>query len=140
MPHRRLTFAADPFTMTTLLGLRVLVVEDDALLRALLTEVLGMAGASVVAAGTGGQALALASAHEVDVVLSDLGLPDVPGDVLVRVLLERARRRPRVAIITGRTDASVAAALRDVGVDTVFVKPFDWPSLLEYLRTGRVAA
>lgn len=126
-------------TARRLAGLHILVVEDDALLRDLLAEGLGLEGASVVVAGTGRQALAVAAAHEFDVVLSDLGLPDVPGDELVRTIVKMARRRPRVAIITASVKVNIAA-VHDAGVDAVFGKPFDWPRLLEYLREGRMAA
>jgi CheY-like chemotaxis protein len=126
-------------TATRLTGVRILLVEDYAPIREHLAEWLRLEGASVVPASTGKQALAVAGAQEFDVVLSDLDLPDVPGDVVVRTILSMATRRPRVAIITGAAKVNIAG-LHEAGVDAVLPKPFDWSRLIEYLRTGRMAA
>jgi CheY-like chemotaxis protein len=55
-------------------------------------------------------------------VLTDLGLPDIPGDVVIRRVLETARRRPRVIVVTGYGEPFVSRA-RQAGADVVLNKP-----------------
>jgi CheY-like chemotaxis protein len=58
-------------------------------------------GAEVVATATGRETAEAAERQPFDVVLTDLGLPDIPGDVVIRHLLAKAPRRPRVIVLTG---------------------------------------
>jgi CheY-like chemotaxis protein len=75
-------------------GIRVLVLEDGADIREVFTILLNAEGADVITAGTGGEAMRLATRHVFDVVLTDLGLPDVSGDVVIRHIIAAARQRP----------------------------------------------
>jgi CheY-like chemotaxis protein len=71
-----------------LLGLRILAVEDHAVGRVLLQALLEGIGAEATLAATGEEALALAEHEDFDVVLVDLGLPDVSGEALAAALAE----------------------------------------------------
>jgi len=71
-------------------GLRILVIEDAQDIREVFTLLLRAEGANVDSAANGREATELVAQQSFDVVLSDLGLPDIPGDVLIREL--RARR------------------------------------------------
>src|SRR5437870_8599272 len=86
---------------TALDGMRILVVEDAPDIRDVFTVLLRAEGADVVAAGTGREAADAASDRRFDVVLSDLGLPDIPGDVLIRQIMASSKGRTRVVAITG---------------------------------------
>ncbi len=55
----------------------------------------------MAAAATGREAADLIGRPEFDVVLTDLGLPDIPGEALVRLLRAGSCRRPRIAVVTG---------------------------------------
>ena len=57
----------------------ILIVDDDALLRKTVSDVLRVKGYSTFSAGSGKEALAFVRGNPVDVVLLDLGLPDMPG-------------------------------------------------------------
>ena len=72
--------------------MRILVVEDAADIREVFTVLLRAEGAQVVAAANGREATEAATHQHFDVILSDLGLPDVPGDVLIKQLLTSARK------------------------------------------------
>lgn len=105
-------------------GLRILIVDDtregvDALARLLELE-----GASVVRAYGGAQALELLAAHEVDVVLSDLGMPGMDGYELARRIRADARlqRLPLVAV-TGFGRDGDARRSREAGFDAHIGKP-----------------
>ncbi|HXG04433.1 MAG: response regulator [Chloroflexi bacterium] len=122
-----------------LAGLRVLVVEDVADIREVFAILLRAEGADVEAAASGREATELLGRRDFDVVLTDLGLPDVPGDVLVRQMRASARHRPRIAVITGYGEPYVTRA-RQAGADIVFTKPVDWSRLLQYLIHPDLAA
>jgi DNA-binding response OmpR family regulator len=114
----------------------VLVVEDDAAVRALIAELLDEAGYAVVEASYGRAALQLARVHSPAVVLVDQMLPDMSGlDVLESLRQDATSRHIPVMLVTGRTDHLIG---RDHGADRVLAKPFDIDILLthvEYLAT-----
>jgi PAS domain S-box-containing protein len=70
-------------------GLRILLVEDHDDTRHVFQAILGQKGHSVKGAATGEAALALASSNAFDLVISDLGLPDISGTELMTILQER---------------------------------------------------
>ena len=84
----------------------VLVVEDDDMVRRLLGRTLEGLGYTVLMASCGLEALALERAHEggIDVVLSDVVLPDISGPETVRRLLAASRRAPAILFMSGHTD------------------------------------
>src|SRR5688572_4656307 len=84
-----------------LAGLRVLLVEDAEDIRDVLTFLLRSEGAEVCATSTAAAALEAATTHTFDLLLTDLGLPDVAGDHLIREILGMKQGRLRVVVITG---------------------------------------
>lgn len=66
-------------------------------------------------------------------VLTDLGLPDIPGDILIRLILSVASPRPRVVVVTGFDEPELSRAWAS-GADAVFTKPIEWTVLLRALR------
>ena len=120
-------------------GMRILVVEDAPDIRDVFTVLLQAEGADVVATGTGREAAELVSNRGFDVVLSNIGLPDIPGDVLIRQIIAASRGRPRVVAITGYGEPYVTRA-RQAGADVVFTKPVEWTRILDYLRRPGLAA
>ncbi len=120
-------------------GLRILVVEDAADIRDVFAVLLKAEGADVVATGTGREAADIISERQFDVVLSDLGLPDVPGDVLIRQILASSKGRTRVIVVTGYGEPFVSRA-RQAGADVGFTKPGEWAGLLHHPRPPGLAA
>ena len=120
-------------------GLRVLVVEDAADIRDVFTVLLRSEGADVIATGSGREAIEIAGTRQFDVVLSDLGLPDIPGDVLIRQILAACKSRTRVVVVTGYGEPYVSRA-RQAGADVVFTKPVEWTRILDYLKRPGLAA
>jgi two-component system, OmpR family, KDP operon response regulator KdpE len=111
---------------------RVLIVEDEpALLRALRID-LRARGYEVQTAGTGRDALALASQRPPDVVLLDLGLPDGDGTAVITAL--RGWSRAPVIVLSGRTSAQDKIGALDAGADDYVTKPFAMDELLARLR------
>ena len=119
-------------------GMRILVVEDAPDIRDVFTVLLQAEGADVVATGSGREAADLVANRRFDVVLSDIGLPDIPGDVLIRQILAASRGHTRVVAITGYGEPYVTRA-RQAGADVVFTKPVEWTRILDYLRRPGLA-
>ena len=125
---------AQPLTTSTA-PLRVLIVEDDESNSEVLTLVLEMGGHTVFAAATARQALDRAAAERPDVVLLDLGRPDMDGREISEALRVTNSPAPRL-IITSGTPVDAAEAAR-LGADAVLEKPFDPDRLLAVLDQHR---
>src|ERR1700742_2173921 len=101
---------------------QVLLVEDDAAIRTALTRALREHGHVVTSIGSGLPALTLAVEQKPDVVLLDLGLPDVDGADVLSML--RAVSEVPVIIATARDDEGEIVRLLDLGADDYLIKPF----------------
>jgi two-component system CheB/CheR fusion protein len=121
--------------------MRILLIEDAPDIREVFTVLLRIEGADVTATGSGREAADLATRRDFDVVLSDLGLPDLPGDVLIRQILSTARRHtpPRVIVVTGYGEPYLTRA-RQAGAEVVFTKPVEWTRILDALEQPGLAA
>jgi two-component system KDP operon response regulator KdpE len=111
-----------------------LIVEDErALLRALAMN-LTARGYDVVEAENGTRALAAAAAAEPDVIILDLGLPDLSGlDVIKGV---RAYSATPIVVLSARTVTGDKVAALDLGADDYVTKPFSIDELLARLRAA----
>lgn len=111
----------------------VLVVEDSDPIRTAFTILLEESGYDVAAAPNGAEAVRMAEAQTPDLVLLDLGLPDIPGvEVARRIKAGPARKVPVVAL-TGRDDDADREALRAAGCAAYLVKPVDTQKLIQSL-------
>lgn len=120
-------------------GLHVLVVDDVWDILEVFTLLLRAEGAQVTAAATGREAFELVRQRDFDVVLTDLGLPDMPGDALIRLIRDSGHRRARVVAVTGFSEPYITRALQ-AGADVVFTKPVEWTQILHYLGRPGLAA
>ena len=111
---------------------RILLVEDAKDVLDVFSMLLRAEGAQIVATGSGLEAAEIASREEFDVLLTDLGLPDVPGDMVIRHILDRSKHRPRVVVVTGYDEPFLTCAW-EAGADVVLTKPVLWSDLLESL-------
>jgi two-component system OmpR family response regulator len=113
--------------------MRLLVVEDDDTLAAVLRRGLNEEGHAVDVAATLAAADFAASVNEYDVVVLDLGLPDGEGLDLCRRLREKASGC-RVLVLTARDALDERIAGLDAGADDYLAKPFDFPELAARVR------
>ena len=111
---------------------RILLVEDATDIRDVFRMLLEAEGAEVVATGSGREAAMLAERESFDVILTDLGLPDISGEAVIRHALRSARRRPHVVVITGYDEPFTTRA-RAAGADAVLTKPVLWSTLVDEL-------
>ena len=112
----------------------VLVVEDDKNIRSLIQTILGTNGYAVLTAQTGEEAMMMLTSYCPDLVLLDLGLPDVDG----QSLLKRVRSWSQVPIIvvSARTHERDKVLALDLGADDYVTKPFGTSELLARVRTA----
>jgi two-component system cell cycle sensor histidine kinase/response regulator CckA len=113
----------------------ILVVEDEPAIRALMTRVLERAGYRVIAASAPPEALALppGDLEAVDLLLTDMVMPDLSGPELAAILLDRVRGL-RVLCMSGYAEQSAAYQGLGGAVADFIAKPFTAAQLLETVR------
>ncbi|MDP9093812.1 MAG: response regulator [Actinomycetota bacterium] len=112
----------------------VLIVDDERpLLRALAMN-LTARGFDVTEADTGTRALSAAAAREPDVILLDLGLPDISGLDVIRAIRDYSSMP--IIVLSARTGSSDKVAALDLGADDYVTKPFSIDELLARLRAA----
>jgi len=100
----------------------VLIVEDERKLRELIRSYLERAGFTVLSTGSGAEAITMASAATPDLVVLDLGLPDVPGETVAREL--RAAAPTPILMLTARSAEEDRIRGLELGADDYVTKPF----------------
>ena len=100
----------------------ILVVDDEPPIRRLLRTTLGAHDYRVIEAATAREALAMLRHHQVDLVLLDLGLPDVDGlDLIAQV---RRDNPVPIVVLSSRGEEPAKVAALDAGADDYVTKPF----------------
>jgi DNA-binding response OmpR family regulator len=110
----------------------VLVVEDERKLRELLRSYLERDGLAVLSAGTGAEGLRLAAEAKPDLVILDLGLPDIGGEAVAAELRERSD--VPIVMLTARAEESDRIRGLQLGADDYVTKPFSPRELLLRVR------
>ena len=110
----------------------ILVVEDDEAIRSAVRRGLAERGYAVASAGTGMSGLEQVLADHPQVVLLDLGLPDVAGLALISMI--RAASQVPIIVITARDDDPTMVKALDSGADDYVVKPFGTDQVAARIR------
>jgi two-component system KDP operon response regulator KdpE len=112
--------------------MRVLVVDDEPQIVRALAINLRARQHEVHTAATGAEALVLAARHPPDLVLLDLGLPDMDGAQVIEGL--RGWMNAPIIVLSGRTGGSDKVAALDAGADDYVTKPFGMDELMARMR------
>ncbi len=112
----------------------VLLVEDDAPLRRALSVTLRARGLDLVTAADGRAAIQLFGSTPIDLVLLDLGLPDMDGLEVVKRI--RATSSIPVIVVSARRDQSEKVRVLDAGADDYVTKPFGVDELTARIRAA----
>ena len=110
----------------------ILVVEDDGTVRNLITTTLKSNDYRFLTAPNGESAIAAASTQQPDIVLLDLGLPDMDGVEVIRRV--RSWSQMPIIVISARSEDADKIAALDAGADDYLTKPFSVAELLARLR------
>jgi DNA-binding response OmpR family regulator len=100
----------------------VLVVEDERKLRELVRSYLERVGFTVLSAGSGAEAITMAASASPDLVVLDLGLPDVPGETVAREL--RCAEAVPILMLTAKSAQEDRIRGLELGADDYVTKPF----------------
>jgi len=111
---------------------RILLIEDDARLAAMVGEYLGQAGFRVTTAGSGTEGLARIGREAFDALILDLMLPDMDGLAVCRTV--RSKADLPILMLTARGDAMDRVVGLEMGADDYLPKPFEPRELLARLR------
>ena len=111
----------------------ILVVEDDAPIRNLITTTLKTQDYKYIAAATASEALQQATIHAPDVMLLDLGLPDLDGIEVIRRI--RSWSAMPIIVISARSEDSDKIEALDSGADDYLAKPFHLAELEARIRS-----
>jgi len=113
---------------------RVLVIEDERSIETFIVALLEANGYDVIVAHSGQEALSLATSHCPDLLLLDLGLPDIDGMEVLRAV--RAWSYMPVVVVSARTQEQDKVAALDAGADDYITKPFGTSELLARIRAA----
>ena len=120
----------------------VMLVEDERKLRDLVRSYLERAGFTVLSTGSGAEAIMMASSAAPDLIVLDLGLPDVPGETVATEL--RAVASTPIVMLTAKSAEEDRIRGLELGADDYVTKPFSPRELVlrvqAVLRRGGVAA
>jgi len=113
---------------------KILVVEDDRNILSMIQTVLDLGGYQVLTAQRCQQGVLMLTSHMPDLVVLDLGLPDMDGEEFIRV----ARRSSMIPIIvlSARTDEQDKVSALDLGANDYITKPFGTAELLARVRAS----
>jgi two-component system, OmpR family, KDP operon response regulator KdpE len=112
----------------------VLLIEDEAQMRRFLGATLRAHGYQVVEAASAREGLAQAAGRNPEIVLLDLGLPDLDGLEVTREI--RRKARIPIIVISARGQEQDKVAALDLGADDYLTKPFGVPELLARIRVA----
>jgi two-component system KDP operon response regulator KdpE len=115
-------------------GERILIVDDEQAIRRLLRVALTSQAYTVSEATCGQEALSHAATHQLDSIILDLGLPDIDGVEVVRLLRQWTQIPIIILSIRGSENDKIAAL--DAGADDYLTKPFGMGELLARLRAA----
>jgi len=114
---------------------RILVVDDEAPVREVLTEYFATDGYAVEAAGSGAEALTAVRGGRVDLVLLDVRMPGLDGIQVLRQIRELDERVP-VIMVTANEDVGLARETLKLGAFDYVAKPFDFDYLDRAVAAG----
>ena len=113
---------------------KILVVEDDRNILSVIQTILETNDYQVLTAQRGQQGILMMSSHVPDLVVLDLGLPDMDGEEFIR-LTRRSSAVP-IIVLSARTDESDKVSALDLGANDYITKPFGTAELLARLRAA----
>lgn len=112
----------------------LLVIEDDAAVRKLIAMTLELQGYAFQTSATGREGLEIAAARLPDILLLDLGLPDLDGVEIIRKL--RGWSNLPILVISARSDDKDKIEALDAGADDYITKPFSVEEMLARIRAA----
>lgn len=119
---------------TSLQGMRILIADDEEMIREVVSELLTPRGCEVTEAASGNEAFRLLQqGQEFDVLLTDVRMPDGDGlELIQRIYDELPQCRPDIIVCSGFSDVTTEM-VRDLRITRILQKPFTMDELVEIL-------
>lgn len=115
-------------------NLRILIIEDDNNISSFISEVLNTYNYTTITARNGRDAIAITKKESPDLLLLDLGLPDIDGMEVIRSVREWSS--VPIIVLSARDLSKDKVTALDLGADDYMTKPFDTPEFLARIRTA----
>jgi two-component system KDP operon response regulator KdpE len=112
----------------------IMVIEDEDVISNFITAILNSNGYQVMKANTGKEGLSMVAAYSPDVLLLDLGLPDIDGVTVLKNI--RGWSKIPIVVVSARGHEREKVEVLDLGADDYIVKPFGTSELLARIRTA----
>lgn len=112
----------------------VLIVEDESNIAGFMTTILSANNYNVLKAKNGAEAIMMISSHAPDIVILDLGLPDMDGQNIIKAVREWSQIP--IVVVSARSHERDKVSALDCGADDYITKPFGTSELLARLRTA----
>jgi CheY-like chemotaxis protein len=112
---------------------RILVVDDESILRVTLTAELKKEGYTVSSAGDGDIAIEMLQTEYFDLILLDIKMPNVDGYEVLRFVKQK-HPTTKVIVLTGYGDLRNALDSKGLGADSFVVKPYEFADLLSTIQ------
>ena len=113
---------------------KILIVEDEKGILSFMTTALASNGYDVISANSGAKAITMVTSHCPDLVILDLGLPDMDGVEVLRSI--RKWTHLPIIVVSARTHERDKVEALDLGADDYITKPFGTSELLARIRTA----
>ena len=113
---------------------KILIVEDEANISGFIAAILAANGYDTMTARTGSEAISMITSHCPDLILLDLGLPDMDGGGILQFVREWSTCP--IIVVSARNHERDKVAALDAGADDYVVKPFGTSELLARIRTA----
>lgn len=114
--------------------LKILVAEDSAVVRKFVLDLLGYWGHEVVSASNKEEAISIMETEPIEVVLTDLAMPEPSDGLEVTKASKRADQKRPVIVSSAQIDTNTRKLLGEAGVDEFLPKPYDPAELKESLE------
>ena len=115
--------------------IQILTIEDDNSVRNLISATLSMHEYNVITAANGASGIMLATSHHPDIILLDLGLPDMDGiEVISRI---RTWSQVPIIVLSARSETADKIEALDAGADDYLTKPFSVEELMARIRAAQ---
>ncbi|MEY4616584.1 MAG: hypothetical protein RJB66_1544 [Pseudomonadota bacterium] len=111
----------------------ILIVDDNPSIRWILSECLGGAGYTVIEAGNGNAALEVLNRNPIDLVVSDIDMPDGNGFYLLSEIKKRLKKMPPFFFLSGNTEVT-QDQIAALGAQGLLRKPFQSDELLHLIH------
>ncbi len=119
--------------MNKLKGKIILVVDDEELLREVLNEFFTLEGATVIEAGNGSDGFLMLQQNKVDIIISDLRMPNGDGLSLLQNIKTSLNYKPHIFLYSGHADTMSESSAQALGANGYFIKPFSVRDLVDVL-------